>query len=260
MQTKSTNKPFLLFFTVISLIFAGWVIQTGRNVETIYTDTATVLSAESSVVSSVIIGDTKLTVPNWQLFHDGEVWSLISADAPLPETYTPGLEDAPVNHTAGDLKVASKISGALRNMFASANNNGIELMLSSAYRSKDNQQDIYNSYLRTQGQAYVDAYVALPGTSEHQTGLAVDISSKSTECTRAASGCSLDYDAIVWLNNNAMNFGFIQRYPAGKQSITGIAGEAWHYRYVGMTLARALETANLTLDEFVQQTAPGYAK
>jgi D-alanyl-D-alanine carboxypeptidase len=133
-------------------------------------------------------------------------------------------------------------------------------MFSSTYRSALDQRVIYDTFQSLYGKEYVHDYVAVPGASEHQTGLAVDIATASRDCSVDANACSLDADAMAWLRAHAADYGFIERYPSGKQSITGVAGEHWHYRYVGVPLAKALDGAHMTLDEFVQQTAPGYAR
>ena len=124
--------------------------------------------------------------------------------------------------------------------------------ITSAYRSKASQQAIWDTRLaRHKSEGYsdegalkmVEDYVAVPGTSEHQLGLAVDI-----------SGAEAQY----WLSQNCWNYGFIIRYPDGKSDVTGIAFEKWHFRYVGQELAQELKGSNLCLEEYLDAlTADG---
>lgn len=257
---KTPTKSRWLWVVLLSGAFLVWFWPAKTTVERQYDEISALLANHPSIVTSAEISGSKINIPDWSLFSDGNIWSLVNRDARLSDTFTPRLSDAPLEHTGENMKVATTIVPKLRSLQAAAAKDGINLMLSSAYRSTADQQAIYDSYLRSHGQAYVNDYVALPGTSEHQTGLAIDISSFSRDCKIQAAQCSLDFSAITWLRNNAADFGFIQRYPAGKQSITGVAGEAWHYRYVGTELARLLESSGLTFDEFVAQVAPGYAK
>lgn len=211
-------------------------------------------------VQEVEVGKQIVNVPDWQVFRSGNIWALTNSTRKLSDNYTPSVVEAPVAHTGNDMKVAASLSHTLTSLFAAADKDGVKLMLSSAYRSAADQQAMYSTYLKMNGKQYVQDYVAVPGASEHQTGLAVDLAVASNSCKANASACSLDAPAIAWLRKHAAEYGFIERYPEGKQSITGIAGEHWHYRYVGVPLAKALTNASMTLDEFVQQTAPGYSR
>ncbi len=248
---------------VIFLLAAGgfmfWFNNAAEEVNALYASVSAQLASEPTHVGTARTGDFSINIPSWELFSRGDMWSFVGKQRTLPSTYAPQLATVSVEHTSGSNQVARSIVSPLQSLFAAAAADGSPLMLSSAYRSTSDQQAIYDAYLKMYGQKYVDSYVALPGASEHQSGLSVDIASKSNECARSAAGCSLDYEAIVWLADNATHYGFIQRYPAGKQSITGIAGEAWHYRYVGTALASFLTSTGMTFDEFVQQIAPGYA-
>lgn len=261
MFRSQTISRLLFTLCIVSLaVFLWWFAVTVREINNLYDDLSRQLATQPTVVSTVNVDKTRLHIPAWSLFQDGNTWSLTSAERTLNTSHIPQLTPAPVAHTAGDIRVAQSIASPLTQLFDAATSDGVSLMLSSAYRSPDDQEEIYTFYLRLYGQSYVNSYVALPGASEHQTGLAVDIASYSNDCATSANNCSLDYNAIGWLQKNAAQFGFIQRYTAGKQSITGVAGEAWHYRYVGIPLAAFLSETGLTLDEFVEQAAPGYAQ
>ena len=126
-----------------------------------------------------------------------------------------------------------------------AKEEGITLIINSAYRSYKEQEEVYNQYLKNHGQAYTDGVAARPGHSEHQTGLSVDIT------TYGVTGSQFEStDAFSWLQNNAHNFGFILRYPNEKENITGYTYESWHYRYVGVDAATIIHDSNITFDEY----------
>ncbi len=138
-------------------------------------------------------------------------------------------------------------AAALEKLFEAAQNDGITLAAVSGYRSYDRQAIIYHNYVARDGQALADTYSARPGTSEHQTGLAMDVSAPSVNyALTIALGKTTEGQ---WLANNAHLYGFIIRYPEGKQAITGYVYEPWHLRYVGETLAEKLFSTSLTFEE-----------
>lgn len=128
---------------------------------------------------------------------------------------------------------------------------GYEIIVTTAYRSYEFQSTLYNNYVKRNGQQKADTFSAQPGKSEHQTGLAADVSSPSV-------GYQLVEDYINtpegrWLNDNAYRFGFIIRFPKGKENITGYMYEPWHIRYVGKTAAEEIYSKGLTLEEYVEK-------
>ncbi len=123
-----------------------------------------------------------------------------------------------------------------------------DLMITSGYRTLADQQEIYDYYMETQGEEYTKAYVANPGYSEHQTGLACDLTFYTSE------GYSVpisDYEYGYWIGENCMNEGFVRRYPESKADITHISYEAWHFRYVGIPHAYAITALNFCLEEYI---------
>lgn len=128
-----------------------------------------------------------------------------------------------------------------------ANNNGINIIVDSAFRSGNYQQMILDKVISEKGN---EAYklVALPGTSEHQTGLAVDFAIYENGIYN--DDIKEDDKEAIWLKDNAWKYGFILRYPKGKEDITGFNFEPWHYRFVGLELAFELYQTNLTLEEY----------
>ena len=112
----------------------------------------------------------------------------------------------------------------------------------SGWRSLKEQQDIFKQSLKDNGRTFTQQFVALPGKSEHQSGLAIDVTNES-RCMDKSS------KEAQWLANNAYRFGFILRYPEGKEDITGYNYEPWHIRYVGKKAAKYIYNNNLTLEE-----------
>jgi len=134
-------------------------------------------------------------------------------------------------------------ANAYEQMCLDSINEGLNISITSAYRSYDEQKELYNTYLKLYGKSYVDKYVAVPGHSEHQTGLAIDL--ESLECDIFRN--SKEY---LWVKKNAHNYGFIIRYQEGKEKITGYGAEEWHIRYVGKNAAEYIYKNNITFEEY----------
>lgn len=130
-------------------------------------------------------------------------------------------------------------------MWNDAYNAGLSLYINSPYRSYSTQSSLYNNYAARDGYIQADTYSAKAGFSEHQTGLAFDVTSKSTNFDTFAY--SNEYD---WLQDNAYKYGFILRYPKGKEYITGYQYESWHYRYVGIDVASKIKELGITFEEY----------
>ena len=124
-------------------------------------------------------------------------------------------------------------------------NLGVKLLVNSSYRSYQDQEEIYNEF-RKISQKYADSYAARPGYSEHQTGLAIDITSNK----HPGSNTFKESEEYKWLKDNSYKYGFILRYPEGKEDITGYSNESWHFRYVGVDVAKQIYEENLTFDEY----------
>ena len=128
-------------------------------------------------------------------------------------------------------------------MQAAALKDGLRLDICSGFRSYSYQSTLYNNYVARDGKAAADTYSARPGHSEHQTGLAMDIN--------MASSAFDNTPAAKWLAAHCAEYGFIIRYPQGKQDITGYKYESWHVRYLGKQLAKEVTDSGLTLEEFL---------
>ena len=150
-----------------------------------------------------------------------------------------------VGNISSEEKYLTEVAAdAVEEMFATAKKEGIILVGSSGYRSYKSQKDIYLRDLAAKGEEYVSAYVAAPGSSEHQTGLAMDITNEANWMT----GESIE---ARWLRDNCHLFGFILRYPEGKEHITGKSYEPWHLRYVGKEAAEEIYAQEITLEEYM---------
>jgi D-alanyl-D-alanine carboxypeptidase len=139
---------------------------------------------------------------------------------------------------------------ALEKLFLRAKRAGIKLYAVSGYRSFKRQREIFKSNYEKDGER-ANKYSARPGQSEHQTGLAMDVT-----CSDVNYELSEDFEntlAYKWLLNNMHSFGFILRYPKDKESITGYMFEPWHLRYVGKDLANKLYQENMVLEEYVKK-------
>jgi len=261
------SLSFTFWLAIAVIIGAGYYLYSILyETSTVYTQTQAVVTAADKSESKRFIvpgDDTAVYLSTPGLVRPGQLWGLVSKTHPLPDNYVPDeLIDTTLAHGDSDIpmKIQQHIEAPLKSLYAAAEQDGYELMLSSAYRSISEQQTLQNAFIAKQGKAMADIYVAAPGTSEHHTGAAVDLSSASGECEADSDSCSLSQAAAVWLIQNAPKYGFIQRYPEGKLPITGVAFEPWHYRYVGVTLAQAMQNSDLTLDEVIEQMAPGLKK
>jgi zinc D-Ala-D-Ala carboxypeptidase len=140
---------------------------------------------------------------------------------------------------------------ALEKMFAAASKDGITLYAQSGYRSYVTQKAVFDDSVKTEGLKKTITAVAIPGTSEHQTGLAIDLTSPAVnDDVVPAYGKTPDGE---WVANNAHVYGFIIRYPEGEQSITGYDYEPWHIRYVGVDAATYIYEHHMTLEDYIAQ-------
>ena len=171
---------------------------------------------------------------------------LVNKHRQLSSAYIPDdlvtIDDEYVK-SEGEIQIERNVAKAFYDMAKAAKKDGMELMVSSGYRSYKDQEEVTNTYLKLYGQNYVDNYVAKPGFSEHQTAMSLDIASKSVSTF-------VNSDEYVWMMDNAYKYGFILRYPKSKEDITGYKCEAWHYRYVGKKIAKYIKENNITYDEY----------
>lgn len=173
---------------------------------------------------------------------------LVNASHKIPENY-----EITLLTLSNGRKIDERIYPDLQEMFDDARVEGVYPKVGEGYRTREEQEEIMENKIRTfeaEGHSHKQAvklakeWVAEPGTSEHELGLALDIN--------AADG-EEPWDVYTWLANNAYKYGFILRYPQGKEAITGIDYEPWHYRYVGREAAANMYNQGLTLEEYLQE-------
>ncbi len=203
------------------------------------------VSFDSEAVSYAESGTT-FGKDDWNLL-------LVNKQHPIPD----GVEPELVN-IVGDKKCDERVVGELLQMMQAAKEDGVNLMICSAHRSYDYQVMLFQRKITrymNRGYSYIDAYqlssqaVTLPGYSEHQLGLAFDIVTPSYVSLNEGFAKTL---AGMWLKDNAYKYGFILRYPEGKEFVTGIEFEPWHYRYVGVEAATIIMENEITLEEFIE--------
>ena len=198
------------------------------------------LTADDGALTGAQILDDK----TYYFTPDGIYVLLVNADNPIPKSYVPELADLDGHH-----QVSPVCLEALRTMLTDCLKAGDEYTINNTYRSYGAQQDILKTRIERYMEAdeelsYDDASrkalaeVARPGTSEHQTGLCMDINGVGVE-------------SCPWLVEHCWEYGFILRFPEGKEDITGIVYEPWHFRYVGTRVSIPLRDSGLCLEEYL---------
>ncbi|WP_455692606.1 M15 family metallopeptidase [Allofournierella massiliensis] len=184
--------------------------------------------------------------------------TLVNNNVKLPDGWEDTLEVKVADESTGK-ELATVAADAFINMKNAAAAEGIDLMLCSGYRTVEYQQSLFDAEKQkwldkgsTEEEAYNQAktVVAVPGYSEHNSGLAADIVTPKHQNLDEAFGKT---DAAKWLFEHAPEYGFILRYPENKQAITGIIYEPWHYRYVGVENAKAITASGLCLEEYLDE-------
>lgn len=196
-------------------------------------------------------GELKLPSIVHQKADTSVEWNLILVN---DNHYIPDDYQVELTELSNGKKVDSRIYPDLQQMFNDARSEGLSLFVREGYRTAEEQQQIMNDKIeeyenqgcsRKEAKKMAEEYVAVPGTSEHQLGLSVDINADTTK--------SSSDEVYQWLDENAYKYGFVKRYPSDKTDITGINNEPWHYRYVGKEAAEIIKKENLCLEEYVEQ-------
>ena len=171
--------------------------------------------------------------------------ALVNKYHPLPADYVPELELLPPGYTASQgARLRPEACAAFLQMADAAAEEGLRLYSASPYRSYAAQERVYQRYAAQQGAEAADTYSARAGFSEHQTGLALDINVASLSARFEETA------EYAWLSAHSWEYGFILRFPQGKEDLTGYLFEPWHYRYVGPETARLCHEQGWTLEEF----------
>ena len=186
---------------------------------------------------------------------DRNVWNLILVNSknPLPENFT----DPDLTQLRYRQAVDSRAYPELQEMMDAARAEGLQPLICSSYRDWDTQTQLFEAeiqnwlnrgFAQEEAEAQAAVWVARPGTSEHQTGLTVDIVDMSYQLLDVTQEKT---PVQQWLMAHCVEYGFILRYPANKSDITGIGYEPWHYRYVGVEAAREITERGLCLEEYL---------
>lgn len=163
----------------------------------------------------------------------------------LPKNYIPNNLITVTKYSKKELQINSEAYSAFLKMREDIEKETMQIRIVSAYRSYDYQNNLYHNYLKYDTQEIVDTYSSRPGYSEHQTGLAIDIDNEKVDYNRFHIT-----QEFKWMQENAYKYGFILRFPLGKEKITGYKYESWHYRYVGTDIAKYIHDNNLTYEEY----------
>lgn len=187
--------------------------------------------------------------------NEDSIVVLVNKQNMLPTGYTPDDLVYPNVRFTFDEKVEKRMmrkeaAHALEKLFAAADRDGLPLAGVSAYRSNERQKQLFDYYVSRDGLEKTQTYSAYPGTSEHETGLAIDVVGANGKCI--VTDCFGDQPEATWLAENAHKFGFIIRYPKGKEHITGYKYEPWHLRYVGNHIATEIQKREITLEEYFE--------
>lgn len=187
--------------------------------------------------------------------HPTETPILVNKENPLPEDYEVDLITLP----DGRSKAAEEAYEPLCEMLAAGKEAGLNLMVCSSYRDKARQEELFDEdvqELLRQGYTYMEAYEEVaketmpPGCSEHSTGLAFDIVARDYQMLDKGQEKTAENK---WLKKHCAEYGFILRYPEGKEDITDISYESWHFRYVGKEVAEYIMEKGITLEEYLEE-------
>lgn len=236
-MTSKTKRNIIFTMSIVFLMVSAIILLAISGV----------LHYSTYDASEITQSEPPISLSDWRLV-------LVNPWNSLTDTFTPYLVELENGH-AVDMRIASD----LKDMLDAAEAEGLSIIICSSYRSSETQQALYtqkvNQYL-AEGFSQEDAereagrWVAVPGTSEHQTGLALDLVALSYQILDEKQE---ETPEQKWLMENSYKYGFILRYPSDKSHITGINYEPWHYRYVGKEAAREIYENDLCLEEYLER-------
>ena len=222
------------------------VVTATPTIEATTTPTPTIEASREPVVTSE--PESTEDPKNYDTSSNDSLYRIVNKTHTIEETYVPSDLVEVYVPQFNTVTLKSEAATALEDMFSDAEDSGIELYAISGYRSYDRQVYLQNYYINEYGEDEAYRIDCIPGSSEHQLGLAVDIGEKSRDCE--LQGCFAYSSAYSWLKENAHLYGFIERYPDGKEEITGIKFSPWNYRYVGVDLATKIYESGSTMEEY----------
>ena len=199
---------------------------------------------DDEVITSVNMGlDNKFYTNIRESNLDDGILILCNKYNKLPKNYIPALVSMDGKYSKGG-KLHPEAYEAFKKLADDARKLGYKIIINSGYRSYSSQTSIYNNYVNRDGRDTADTYSARPGHSEHQTGLAIDVTSSGRF---SSFGSTKEY---LWMKANAHKYGYILRYTKKNQGITGYMNEEWHYRYVGIDAADYIYKNDITFEEY----------
>lgn len=203
--------------------------------------------SNEDVITRVNIGlDNSYYTNTYKTPYPNKDYILVNKYIYLGEDYVPdNLEDISTNYSRSGMRLVSSAKDAFETLAKQALKDNKKVIAMSSYRSYQYQVNLYNRYVANEGVNAADTYSARPGYSEHQTGLCVDVYDGVIDYTNFEKS-----DSYNWMMDNAYKYGFILRYPKGKENITGYQYESWHYRYVGKKIAKYIHDNDITFDEY----------
>jgi D-alanyl-D-alanine carboxypeptidase len=232
----------LRLISVAAVIGLLWYCINGLNLKEVSPEPILSVGTGSFNVSSADTSKNDTDETSWSLI-------LVNRWNAIPEDYVVDITELSNGQT-----VDTRIYPALQKMFDAARADGVYPVVASGYRTAEKQQSLMDEkiaafkaegYSASQAKAEAETWVAIPGTSEHQLGIAVDINADGVKSNGS--------EVYKWLKQNGYRFGFILRYPPDKIEITGVSNEPWHYRYVGIKAAAAMHNQTLCLEEYLRE-------
>ncbi len=235
-----------LGFGIVALTVAavGLVVLLSKN------------NSSSDQSKTIVKNDRKVEsvqIKTYSINQPDSLWVVVNKGRVLPSDFAPSVLITPNVGLGGDntpenTQLRADAATAFESLVAAASSDGLNISLTSGYRSYATQSSVYNSYVASIGVVEADKTSAHPGHSEHQTGLAVDIEPSSGKCRLSA--CFADTPEGKWVVAHAHEHGFVIRYQKDKTTLTGYDYEPWHLRYVGSELAGRLHVSGQTLEEY----------
>lgn len=230
----------------ISIFNEKYFIETNLDKYLEYKDKNSDLSY-SDVVAVVNVGSNNEWYENpKQTDTSKEYLILVNKFNYLTEEFAPeDLVNMGLQYAFSGKKIREEVYGAFKRLVKDAKKEDLTIVANSTFRTYDYQENLYTSYKNNNGKEYADNYAARAGYSEHQTGLAIDVSTLNSTMANFE-----ETEEFEWLQEHAHEYGFILRYPKDKEFITGYNYESWHYRYVGEKVAKEIKELNITFDEY----------
>lgn len=252
-RKKSHSVLYIVMFCCLVLVTAGVGGHWLPHMQPQSDSTQQAQTAKTSSPSPLLaIGSSKIQPLPGDHSDDKSLWRLVNKQNPLNDPqYKPAeLTKAPISVRPGlrddEQSLRTVVVSDLQALVRQASKDGATLLLGSGYRSPELQQFFFDNYAARDGVEAANRYSALPGQSEHQTGLALDFTAGNMSCY--LEQCFAETPEGIWLASHAHLYGFILRYTKDSETTTGYQFEPWHYRYVGKELAQALYDNSMLLE------------